>query len=136
MEQASITAKFDPLSDQVAFPRLDDSEMAQVALFGERCSFRQREPLVSAGQYPFHSYVILCGQIRVIDVSTEEPTVFVRYGAGYFTGDIDLFTGRPSVVTCEAETYVEAIRLTCERLRELFVHRVDLGQRFGKTVFP
>ena len=133
MEQASITAKFDPLSDQVAFPRLDDSEMAQVALFGERCSFRQREPLVSAGQYPFHSYVILCGQIRVIDVSTEEPTVFVRYGAGYFTGDIDLFTGRPSVVTCEAETSVEAIRLTCERLRELFVHRVDLGQRFWKS---
>jgi CRP-like cAMP-binding protein len=118
LEQPSITPKSDPLCDQVAFSRLNNSEMAEAALFGQRCSFRQREPLVSAGEYPFHSYVILSGQIRVIDVSTEEPTVFVRYGAGYFTGDVDLFTGRPSVVTCEAETAVEAIRLTCERLRE------------------
>ena len=132
MEQAS-TPKLDPLLDHVAFPRLNDSEMAEAARFGERCSFRPYERLVSAGQYPFHSYAILAGQIRVIDVSAEEPTVFVRYGAGYFTGDIDLFTGRPSVVTCEAETSVEAIRLTCERLRELFVHRVDLGQRFWKS---
>ena len=41
-----------------------------------------------------------------------ERVIFVRHGPGYFTGDIDLFTRRPSVVSCEAETDVDAIRLT------------------------
>ena len=48
LAQLSITTKFDPLSDQVAFPRLSDSEMAQAAFFGERCSFQTGELLVSA----------------------------------------------------------------------------------------
>lgn len=133
LEQSSATPKLDPLSDAVAFPRLNDDELAEGALFGERCSFQAGEPLFRAGQYPFHSYVILSGQIRVIDTSTEEPTVFIRYGSGFFTGDIDLFTGRPSVVTCEAETQVEAIRLTSDRLREMLVRRVVLGERFWKS---
>ena len=133
MAQSSITTKFDPLSDQVAFPRLSDSEMAQAAFFGERCSFQTGELLVSAGQYPFHSYVILSGRIRVIDVSAEDPTIFIRYGAGHFTGDIDLFTRRPSIVTIEAETPVEALRLTSDRLREMFVQRVVLGERFWRS---
>jgi thioredoxin reductase (NADPH) len=107
--------------------------MAEAALFGEPCSFQASEPLFSAGQYPFHSYVILSGNVRIVDVSSEQHTVFIRYGAGYFTGDIDLFTGRPSVVTCEAETPVKAIRLTCDRLREMFVRHVVLGERFWKS---
>jgi len=133
LAQSSITTKFDPLSDQVAFPRLSDSEMAQAAFFGERCSFQTGELLVSAGQYPFHSYVILSGRIRVIDVSAEDPTIFIRYGAGHFTGDIDLFTRRPSIVTIEAETPVEALRLTSDRLREMFVQRVVLAERFWRS---
>jgi dienelactone hydrolase len=40
-------------------------------------------------------------------------------GRDYFTGDIDLFTRRPSVVSCEAETDVQAIRLTPAQLRKM-----------------
>src|SRR6202041_2752866 len=104
---------FDPLSDSVAYPHLN--------------------PTVSAGDYPFNSFVILSGRVRAVDISTGERVVFVRYGAGYFTGDIDLFTRRPSIISVEAETCVEAVRLTPKLLRNLFTRRPQLGEKFWKS---
>jgi thioredoxin reductase (NADPH) len=131
--QAFFGLGFDPLLDPVAFPHLSASELAEVAPFGERCAFAENDPLVSAGEYPFNSYVILSGKVRAVDISTGERVVFVRYGAGYFTGDIDLFTRRPSIVSVEAETSVEAIRLTPKQLRNLFLKKTQLGEKFWKS---
>lgn len=124
---------FDPLSDPVAYPRLNEAEIADVAPFGERCAFAENEPLVSCGDYPFSSYVVVAGRVRAVDISTGQRVVFVRYGAGYFTGDIDLLTRRPSLVSVEAETTVEAIRLTPRQLRSLFIRRPQLGEKFWKS---
>ena len=79
---------FEPLSDPVAYPRLNATELAEVEPFGERCAIAENDPLLSAGDYPFSGYVILSGTVRAVDISTGERAVFVRYGAGYFTGDI------------------------------------------------
>jgi thioredoxin reductase (NADPH) len=124
---------FDPLSDPVAYPHLTDAELAEAARFGEPCAFAENEPLVSAGGYPFSSYLILSGTVRAVDISTGERVVFIRYGAGYFTGDIDLLTRRPSLVSVEAETAVEAVRLTPKHLRNLFTRRPQLGEKFWKS---
>jgi thioredoxin reductase (NADPH) len=124
---------FDPLSDPVAYPRLNATELAEVEPFGERCAIAENDPLVSAGDYPFNSYVILSGTVRAVDVSAGERVVFVRYGAGYFSGDIDLLTRRPSIISVEAETSVEAVRLTPKQLRNLFTRRPQLGERFWKS---
>lgn len=123
----------DPLLDKVAFPQLSEVELSEVALFGERRSFAKDEPLFCAGDYPFNSHAILSGTVRIVDVSTGERVIFVRYGPGYFTGDIDLFTRRPSVVSCEAETDVDAIRLTPTQLRRLFTQRPQIGEKFWKS---
>ena len=131
--QAFFAPGFDPLSDPVAYPRLNDGEIAEVAPFGERCAFAENEPLVSCGDYPFSSYVVAAGRVRAVDISTGQRVVFVRYGAGYFTGDIDLLTRRPSLVSVEAETTVEAIRLTPRQLRNLFIQRPQLGEKFWKS---
>jgi thioredoxin reductase (NADPH) len=122
-----------PLSDLVAYPHLSEAELEEVAPFGERCIFTENEPLISAGDYPFNSFVVLSGVVRAVDISTGERVVFVRYGAGYFTGDIDLFTRRPSIVSVEAETLIEAIRLTPKQLRSLFTTKPQLGEKFWKS---
>jgi thioredoxin reductase (NADPH) len=132
-KQGFFEIGFDPLSDSVAYPHLDEGEIAEVAPFGERCAFAENDPLFSAGDYPFNSYVILSGKVRAVDVSTGERVVFVRYGAGYFTGDIDLLTRRPAIVSVEAETSVEAVRLTPKQLRNLFTRRPQLGEKFWKS---
>ena len=132
-QQEGSGLDFDPLADKVAFPALSDAELAEVRGFGECCSFVENQALFSAGDYPFNSHVILSGGVRIIDLSTGERVVFLRYGAGYFTGDIDLFTRRPSVVSCEADTAVEAIRLTPGQLRDMLTQRPVIGEKFWKS---
>ncbi len=41
---------FDPLSDPVAYPHLNATELAEVEPFGERCAIAENDPLVSAGE--------------------------------------------------------------------------------------
>jgi CRP-like cAMP-binding protein len=118
---------FDPLSDPVAYPHLNATELAEAVPFGERCATAGNDPLVCAGDSPFNSYVILSGTVRAVDVSTGERVVFVRYRPGYFSGDIDLFTRRPSIISVEAETSVEAVRLTPKQLRDLFTRKPQLA---------
>jgi thioredoxin reductase (NADPH) len=132
-DQGFFRLGFDPLSDPVAYPCLNATEIAELTPFGEQCAFAENEPLFSAGDYPFNSYVILSGTVRAVDVSAGERVAFVRYGAGYFTGDIDLFTRRPAIVSVEAETAVEAIRLTPKRLRQLFTRKPQLGEKLWKS---
>lgn len=132
-EQEFFGLGFDPLLDPVAFPHLDEGEIAEVTPFAERCAFAENEPLFAAGDCPFNSFVILLGKVRAVDISTGERVVFVRYGAGYFTGDIDLFTRRPAIVSVEAETPVEAFRLTPKQLRSLFIRKPQLGEKFWKS---
>jgi thioredoxin reductase (NADPH) len=124
---------FDPLTDKVAYPHLTAKELEEVAIFGEPCSFRENQPLLSAGDYPFNCHVILSGRVRVVDVSTGNRVVFVRYGEGLFSGDLDLFTHRPTMVSVEADTSVTAIRLTSEQLRMMFTQRPQLGEKFWKS---
>ena len=84
----------DPTKDTVAFPVLSAAELETCAEFGTSCSFAAGEDLFLAGVQPFDCYVILLGEVCIIDVSTDEPTLLIRYRGGQFTGDIDLFTGR------------------------------------------
>jgi thioredoxin reductase (NADPH) len=124
----------DPLADESAYPRLTAEELEKVARYGEPCTFRPDEALFTAGKYPFDSYVILSGSVRVVDVSSGSRVIFVRYGRGYFTGDIDLLTGRASVVTCEADgVEVEAILLRLVDLRRMFTELPVLGAKFWKS---
>ncbi len=92
----------DPLADAAVFPVLSATELAQGAGFGQRCALAGGEALFSAGDQPFHCYFIVSGEVCIVDVSSGERTCVIRYGAGHLTGDIDLLTGRPAVVSCEA----------------------------------
>src|SRR5215467_1071978 len=124
---------FDPLTDSDAFPRLSEAELGEIASLGERCRFDEHEPLFSVGDYPYNSFVIISGRVRSVDISTGERVVCVRFGAGYFTGDIDLLTRRPAPLSVEADTGVEAIRLTPKQLRILFTRRPQLGEKLWRS---
>ena len=120
-------------TEEHAHPVLSSSELAEVSLFGVVCSFQRGETLVCAGERRFCSYVLLTGNVRILDVSQAQETVVMRYGSGQFTGDVDILTGLGSMVTIEAETDVLSFRLDATSLRELFVRRPALGERLWKA---
>src|ERR1700680_2568938 len=97
MNQTRDLLQADLMADTVAFPVLSAAELAECREFGTRCSFASGEEIFGAGSQSFDCYVIVSGDVCIMDVSTDEPTCIVRSGAGQCTGDIDLFTGRRAV---------------------------------------
>jgi thioredoxin reductase (NADPH) len=135
MNQTPDQLQADLMADTVAFPVLSAAELAECTEFGTRCSFAPGEEIFRAGSQSFDCYVIVSGDVCIMDVSTDEPTCIVRYGDGQFTGDIDLFTGRRAVGSCQAATVVEAIRIAPDKVREMLVREPTLGARIWRA-FP
>jgi thioredoxin reductase (NADPH) len=133
MNQTQVQLQADLMADTVAFPVLSAAELAECTEFGTRCSFAPGEEIFGAGSQSFDCYVIVLGDVCIMDVSTDEPTCIVRLGAGQFTGDIDLFTGRRAVGSCQAATVVEAIRIAPDRVREMLVRQPTLGARIWRA---
>src|SRR6202521_6384354 len=127
MNQTPDQPQADLVAHPVAFPVLSAAELAECTEFGTRCSFAPGEEIFRAGSQSFDCFVIVSGDVCIMDVSTDEPTCIVRFGAGQFTGDIDLFTGRRAVGSCQAATVVEAIRIAPDRVRST----VFAGQAVG-----
>ena len=72
----------DQMKDTVAFPVLSAAELEECAEFGTRCSFTAGEDLFRACAQPFDCYVILSGEVCIIDVLTDEPAYLVRLRGG------------------------------------------------------
>jgi len=122
------------MKDTVAFPVLSAAELEECAEFGTRCSFTAGEDLFRACAQPFDCYVILSGEVCIIDVLTDEPAYLVRLRGGQFTGDIDLFTGRRAAACCEAISQVEAIRISPDKVREMLVRQPTFGRAYLASV--
>jgi hypothetical protein len=80
MNQTPDQLHADLMADTVAFPVLSAAELAECAEFGTRCSFAAGEEIFGAGAQSFDCYVILSGDVCIMDVSTDEPTCMFATG--------------------------------------------------------
>jgi thioredoxin reductase (NADPH) len=133
MDQSSFKPRSDLFADAVAFPVLSADEIDECRAFGTCCSFTPGQLLFAAGDSPLDCYAIVSGEACILDGSNDEDTPVYCYRTGHFTGDIDLLTGRPAVLSCKAVTAVEAVRIHAAGVREMFVRRPVLGERFWRA---
>jgi thioredoxin reductase (NADPH) len=102
-----------------AFPVLDDEQLRCVAKIGECLTFADGDHLLDEGQRDAPMYVIKSGEVVITENSSGEVREIVTHGPGEFTGDVDLLTARPIVVTGIAKGPVEAYRVPQARVRLL-----------------
>ena len=105
--------------DQVAFPKFDEEQMNAVASIGDLVVYQGEEELITQGQkdYPFH--VVKSGEVRIVERHSNGERLVTVHGAGSFTGDVDMLTGRSAVIAAIANGPVESYRLCAPRLRKL-----------------
>ncbi|MES1255394.1 MAG: FAD-dependent oxidoreductase [Acidobacteriota bacterium] len=80
-----------------AFPVLTAGQVARLAARGRARTVAVGEVLVESGERPLHFMVVTAGQVEIIRPSGGGETVAVL-GAGQFTGEINMLSGRRSVV--------------------------------------
>jgi thioredoxin reductase (NADPH) len=125
-----VLTKADLDGEDVAFPKLEDFEIEAARQCGRTEIFERGTNLYCAGHQPLDCFVIVSGQVEIVDPTGDEERVLLEYGAGGFTGDITVLTRRASAVSCRAVERCETIRLTGTELRHVMVKCPSLGEKW------
>jgi thioredoxin reductase (NADPH) len=128
--RAPVLSKADVEREEVAFPKLDALEMEAARECGHAEVFAPGENLYRAGDQPLDCFVIVAGQVEIIDPTGDDERILLEYGSGGFTGDITVLTQRASSVSCRALIRCETIRLTAAETRRLMVKCPTLGEKW------
>jgi thioredoxin reductase (NADPH) len=106
------------ISNPIAFPVLDASDLALLRPLATECSFEDGQTIFHAGDADLDLFVVESGGIDILNPADDNRLV-VTHRVGHFAGDIDLLTRRPVVVTAVARGKTRLMRVPGARLHEL-----------------
>ena len=110
-----------------ANPRLTPDQIDALASFGTPRSLQDGEELFRPGDPRGGVFVILSGELEILDRSGERERVIALHGRGEFTGDIDVLTRRRSVVGAKARGATEVLRVPSRDIRRIVSEWPELG---------
>lgn len=116
--------RFDPM-----FPRLDDAQIARLMQFGQQGDVDAGQVIVDQGDSHHGIFVVLKGSLEVLGTAREGPAIRVLK-PGDFTGEVNMLSGRRSLVclrVAEAGTLLEIDRT---HLRQIMQTDASLGETF------
>jgi len=103
-----------------AFPVLTPPQVARISSHGRRRLAAPGDVLLSAGDLVVPFFVVLRGAIEIVlPNAMGGETSVVTHGPGQFTGEVNMLSGRRTMVTARATEESELIELDRERLLEL-----------------
>jgi thioredoxin reductase (NADPH) len=114
---------------QLAFPKLTQGEIESLAAVATVCSFRDGETIFQAGERGMPFYVIISGEIDIVDESGPEPKSVVIHQQNEFTGDVSLLTDRPAIISAFARGDVRAYCVRQKELRQVIQEIPDLSDK-------
>ncbi|HEX4070479.1 MAG TPA: FAD-dependent oxidoreductase [Planctomycetaceae bacterium] len=116
------------LGQEAAFPQLTAAEIAVLKPLATAHDYTDGETVFRAGQADIDLCVVESGQIDILN-PTDGHRIIVSHGPGQFSGDIDLLTGRPVIVTAVAHGKSRVWRVPGSHLRALLNRVPSLGEK-------
>jgi thioredoxin reductase (NADPH) len=113
------------------FPVLDDAQLARLRAFGERRQVQAGEIVFDQGDSNHGVFVVLDGSIEIVAVSNNDDDAVLRtLKHGAFTGEVNLLSGRRSLVRCRAREASSLLEIGRANLRRMFETDSILGEIF------
>ena len=112
-----------------AFPRLDPDELKALACLAVCEEKSDGETVFRAGDADIDLFVVEEGALEILNPADQNARVVV-HGPGEFTGDVDLLTRRPVLITAVARgPRTRLLRVPGARLREVLNRVPRLGEK-------
>jgi len=111
---APITARVDQL-----FPKLTPAQIARIAPHGHVRSIERSEVLFEQGDRVVPFFVVTAGEVEIVRPSGATELLVALLGPGQFTGEVNMISGRRTLVRIRARQPGEVIELDRERLLAL-----------------
>ena len=117
----------DELPDEL-YPKLNSEQIARLSLVRRRRRVPAGEILFDQGTIGRHFYVVLEGAIEAVLPSSEGEVHLRLHQPGDFTGELDMLSGRPSLVLARTLDPTEVIEVDPVSLRNLVQTDPELGE--------
>lgn len=140
MEQNVATGSdLDPsdpyLREAQTFPRLDAEMVARIAAHGVEEAVPAGACLYRRGDRSIDFFVVLAGSVDVFDAEdVEAGQAFVGLGQGQFTGEMNLFNDRESLVSLRAGLDSRVLRVPRLAFRRLMASEPDIAEIIMRAV--
>lgn len=115
-------------SNPIAFPRLEAHDLTILKTLSDVVSLSDGEIIFHAGDADLDLFVVETGGIKILNPSDENRHI-VTHGPGQFSGDIDLLTHRPVIVTGVAYGQTRLLRIPTSRLHEVLNKVPNLAEK-------
>ena len=115
------------MSDDAAFPTLDESDIGVLDALGTRRPIAAGEYLYREGDATYDFFVVVSGEVEIIVNSGGEETVVARHGPGRFLGELNLLTGLRVFVSARVVEPGEVISVPRDALRRVIASRPSLS---------
>src|SRR6202451_3524038 len=122
-----------PEQVEARFPKLNDSQIAGLAAFGQQRDAQPHEVILERGDLHHGIFVVLSGRLEVLRVSAEGETALHTLDRGEFTGDVNLLSGRGNLIRARALEASMLLEIDRANLRHIMQTDAALGEIFLKA---
>jgi thioredoxin reductase (NADPH) len=119
-----------PETPDPMFPRLDDEQIQRLLPFGQQLHVAAGEVFVEQGDSQHGVFVILKGSVEIISVTAGNESVLRVLDRGKFTGEVNMLSGRRSLVRGRAREASTLLEIDRGKLRHIMQTDVALGEIF------
>src|SRR3989475_7285634 len=112
------------------FPVLTPAQQARVLAHGQRRTVEQSEIVVELNEHVTKFFVVISGQLHILQVSNNQEHVVAICNPGMFTGELNVLSGRRGLVRIRAAEKSELIEIEREPLQTLVETDSELSDIF------
>src|SRR5262245_18673262 len=110
------------------FPALTEAQIARIRAHGNSRQVRRGDVLVEPGQHSVHLFIVLSGEIEVVRPTGTSEDLVAVFQHGMFTGEINVLSGRRSLVQIRASESGEVIDIDRQHLMALIQADSELSE--------
>src|SRR6267142_1760337 len=112
------------------FPVLSSTQQTRVLAHGRRRSVEQDEIVVELNEHITKVFVVVSGQLHILQVSNNQEHIVAICNPGMFTGELNVLSGRRGLVRIRAAEKSELIEIEREALQALVETASELSDIF------
>ena len=110
------------------FPKLTPEQISRVAVHGHIRAMLPGEVLVEQGDTTVPFFVVVSGEIEIVRPSGAAETLITIHGPGEFTGEVNMLSGRRTLVRMRATKPGKVIEVDRQDMMALIQTDAELGE--------
>jgi thioredoxin reductase (NADPH) len=110
------------------FPTLTPAQIRRIVPHGHTRTMESGQVLIEQGDRNVPFFVVVSGEAEIVRPSGGIETLITVHGPGQFTGEVNMLSGRPTVVRMRATKAGELIELDRQHMMALVQTDAELGE--------